>query len=106
MPKYAGLVGYVTTKETSLGVWEQVASEHKMRGDVIRVQNSSTEGSKINDDISMNNRISLVGNQFAYQNFMNIKYIMYMGIKWKVSSVEVQRPRLILTLGGVWNDQD
>lgn len=103
MAKYAGLVGYVTQEETSPGIWSSVNNEKSMRGDVIRQSSSFEQGEKVNDDINLQNRISLVGNPYAYSNFTSIKYIWYLGNKWKVVSVEVARPRLILTLGGLWN---
>src|SRR5699024_3840920 len=103
MAKYAGLVGYVTQEETSPGIWSPVSTEKKMRGDVIRLASSFEQGEKVNDDINLQNRISLVGDPYAFSNFTSIKYVWYLGNKWKVTGVEVSRPRLILTLGGLWN---
>lgn len=103
MTKYAGLIGYVIQVEERPGV--HVANEitKKMRGDVIRLASNVNSADKVNDDISLSNRISLIGDPFAYSNFMNLKFIEYAGAKWKVTSVEVNRPRLICTLGGIWN---
>ena len=61
---------------------------------------------EVNDDLNINMTLSIVADPFAYQNFHQIKYAEYMGSKWKVSSIEVQYPRLILTLGGVYNGED
>lgn len=108
MAKYAGLVGYVTHTETRPGIWENVTLERSMRGDVLRLS-SRTDGDgrfasdNINDSFSMNHRISLVADPFAYENFPHLKYVSYLGSKWIVTSVQVERPRLIVTLGGVWN---
>lgn len=109
MAKFTGLVGYVTQTETSPGIWQSIPVERKMRGDVFRLASSVTgdgrvRDGKINEDIDIQQRISLVADPFAYENFSSLKYITYMGVKWKITGVEVQRPRLILTLGGVWND--
>lgn len=103
MAKYAGLVGYVTQEETVPGVWIPVATERKMRGDVIGLGYSFQENEKVNDDITLQHRLSLVGDPFAYKHFTTIKYVHYLGVKWKVTGVQIQRPRLILSLGGVWN---
>jgi hypothetical protein len=62
-------------------------------------------GENLNDNMNINNRISILADPFAYQNFHTIKYINWMGAKWKVGSVEVQSPRLILAIGGVYNGQ-
>lgn len=103
MAKYAGLVGYVTQEETKPGVWTPVENPRRMRGDVIRLSSSSQNGNKINDDITLNHRVSLVGDAYAFGNYYNIRWIEIDGLKWEVSSVEVQRPRLIVSIGGLWN---
>lgn len=103
MAKYAGLVGYVTQEEVEVGVWAPVEDEHMMRGDIIGKGNSFTQADKVNDDINLSNRISLMGNEFAWKNYTHIRYVHYLGEKWKVTSIDVQRPRIIVTLGGVWN---
>lgn len=103
MAKYAGLVGYATQEETVPGVWKNSITERKMRGDVIRLANSNQMSEGVNDDVILQNRISLVGDPYAFSNFYNLKYVTYLGTKWKVTGVEVTRPRLIVSLGGVWN---
>ena len=103
MAKFAGLVGYVTQKESESGVWLPETVERKMRGDVIRAASSFNANEKVNEDVILQQRISLVGDQYAYANFTGLKYVTYLGVKWKVLSIEVNRPRLVVTLGGVWN---
>ena len=104
MAKFAGLVGYVTQKESESGVWLPETVERKMRGDVIRAASSFNANEKVNEDIVMQQRISLVGDPYAFANFATLKYVTYLGVKWKVMSIDVNsRPRLIVTIGGVWN---
>ena len=103
MGKYFGAIGYAETLETSPGVWEEVIVEHKYYGDVLRNNRKLEKGDSLNDDVNVNNQISIVADAFAYENFFSIRYIKWMGASWKVEKVEVQRPRLILTLGGVYN---
>lgn len=103
MAKYAGLVGYAITEETHPGIWEPVITEKMARGDLLRLVNTVEPGDKVNDNVSLNNRISIVADAFTLENFQNLKYAVYLGVRWKVISVEVQRPRLVLTLGGEWN---
>ncbi len=103
MAKFAGLVGYVTQKEHESGVWLPETVERKMHGDVIRAASSFNANEKVNEDVILQQRISLVGDQYAYANFTGLKYVTYLGVKWKVLSIEVNRPRLVVTLGGVWN---
>lgn len=104
MAKYYGMVGYAETVETRPGVWEETITEHEAFGDVLK-NVSRYEGSEnLNDDLVFSNRISIVADPFAYHNFNKIRYITYLGVKWKVSSVEVLYPRLILSMGGEYVD--
>lgn len=104
MTKYSGLVGYVTQEETSPGIWSSVVIEKKMRGDVLRLSNSfNQEPNQVNDNVVIQQRISVVADPYSYANFTSLKYVIYLGVKWKVTGIESQRPRLILTLGDVWN---
>jgi hypothetical protein len=102
MSKFTGLVGYVTQEETVPGVWTQVDKTVMMKGDMLR-QSSSQNGDKVNSDIILNHRVSLLGDSYAFNNYYAIKWIQIDGRKWHVTSVELQRPRIILTVGGLWN---
>jgi len=103
MAKWYGKVGYGINTETARGVWSDVITEKNYSGDMIRNSRRFVTSSSINDNISMSNEISIVADPFANQNFQSIKYVEYMGTLWKVLSVEVQYPRLILGMGGVYN---
>lgn len=104
MAKYFGAIGYAGEDvEVRPGSWEEEIIERKYRGDVIRNTRRLEKGEQLNDDINVNNLISIVADAYAYQNFFSIRYIRWMGTKWKVTNVEVQRPRLILTIGGIYN---
>ena len=106
MARFCGVVGYAETVETSPGVWTEVITERVYRGDVTRNARRLDSGSSINDDIAVTNTISIVADAYAYQNFLAIRYVNWMGANWKVSTVDVQRPRLNLTLGGVYNGDE
>ena len=106
MAKFFGKIGYAETVETSQSVWEEQITDVSYFGDVLsnRVRRESGQG--INDNTNVNNRISIVADEKALKSFHLMRYVEWMGTKWKISSVEVQRPRLILTLGGVYNDEE
>ena len=103
MPKFYGSIGYAISKETAPGVWEEDIIEHQYSGDVYRNTRKLQSGNQVNDNIDISNEISILSDPFANENFHSMRYITYMGAKWKVSSVEVRYPRLILTVGGLYN---
>lgn len=105
MAKFFGPIGFATTVEIRPGVWTEKIVERNYRGDVIRNTRRLQTADQVNDDINISNEISIVADPFANGNFHSMRYIGFMGAKWKISSVEVKYPRLILTLGGVWNGQ-
>ena len=103
MAKFYGVIGYVETKETTPGVWSECITERNYSGDVIRNSRRYQSSENLNDNLTINNEISIVADPYAYQNFYAIRYINWMGVSWKITNIEVQRPRLILTIGGVYN---
>lgn len=106
MDKWFGDIGYGVTREVEPGKWRDDITVRQYYGDVIRHSSRWTASSdSVNDDLSVNVQISIVADPFAYQHFHSIKYIEFMGINWKVTSVEPKYPRLILTIGGEYNGQ-
>ena len=104
MAKYYGNIGYAITQETAPGVWEEVITVRPFCGEQLNTRYKWQTSSHLNDNIDITNQLSIMADPFAYQNFYNIRYVEYLGCKWKVTAVEIQRPRLILTVGGVYND--
>lgn len=105
MGKFYGAIGYAQTVETAPGVWQEEIVERKYCGDVIKAMSRTRDGENLNDNFIVDNRLSIVADPFAYEHFNTMRYIIWMGSKWKIASVETQRPRLIFTVGGVYNDQ-
>lgn len=103
MSKFYGSVGYADTVETAPGVWEEGITERMYFGDLTRNTRRLQSSDTLNDDINVANEISIVADPFANQNFQKMRYVSFMGSKWKIKDVEVQYPRLILTVGGVYN---
>ena len=104
MAKFCGVIGYVITNEIEPGVYVEEVIENEYYGDVIRNTRRLREAAKVNDDINISNQISIVADPFANNNFHAMRYIMFMGVKWKITEVEVQYPRLILSIGGLYNE--
>lgn len=103
MAKFYGMIGYSETIEEAPGVWIEQITPRLYFGDLIRDTRSIQAADKINNDINISNNISIIADPFANQNFHSMRYVEYMGAKWKITNVEVQYPRLILTVGGVYN---
>lgn len=105
MARFFGEVGYGQTIESpsDSGVWIDSIIEVPYYGDVIRNTRRLDNGENLNDDISVNNSISIVADDFAVSHFFKIKYVRWAGVLWTVTSVEVKSPRLILSLGSVYN---
>lgn len=105
MPKFFGKIGFAISEETSPGVWEDKIVTRDYYGDVVRDNRRFQNHSQLNDDISISNSFSVVMDKEAYANFHKIRFIEYMGTKWKVESVDASSPpRLILDVGGVYNE--
>ena len=107
MAKWFGNVGYDETIETpaNSGVWVETITERPYYGDTIRNTRLLQSSGELNDNVNVSNQISIVADPFANQNFHAMRYAEFMGTKWKITNVEVQYPRLILTLGGIYNGQ-
>lgn len=104
MGKWFGEVGYSITEEVTDGVFKAKKIERKCYGDLLEDYDSRNQSSdKVNDDISLSCKISIVADPFAFQNFAFIKYVKINGIKWTVSNIRLAYPRLVLTVGGVYN---
>jgi len=103
MGKFWGNVGYGITTETSPGVWTEVITKRQYFGDVIKNTRKWEIGEKVNENLNINNRISILADPFAYNHFHTMRFVEWMGAFWKVTNIEVLTPRLILTIGGVYN---
>lgn len=107
MAKFSGMVGYAVQKEVRPGYWTDAVIERKYRGDVVLNQQRWQSADKANDDFAIDNVISIVGDPFAYKHIGDIVYITWHGERWKVQSLSINRPRIVLQIGGgVYNGPD
>lgn len=104
MAKFYGAVGFIKTKEVRTGVFVENPSEHYYSGELLRRSIRYSNGLSVNDNITTSNQISIVADPYAHENCYKIKYVKWRGDYWEVTSVDAsQYPRLILSLGGVYN---
>lgn len=106
MAKFYGKIGYIQTVESEPGYWEEKAIEREYYGDITRNISRYQEINQVNDNIVINNMLSIVADPYANENFQHMRYVVWMGTKWKITNVEVQYPRIILNLGGVYNEPE
>ena len=106
MAKFYGVIGFAATVETDPGVWEEQIIERHYYGDVIRNRRMlQTPSNTVNDNVNISNEISIVADPYAEQNMYAMRYIEFKGNKWKITNIDVNYPRLILTIGGLYNVQ-
>lgn len=104
MAKWSGKIGFEIEYEDDYGVVTEYPIEKPYVGDLDRNFRRLQAGISVNDKVSINNEISVIADPFMFNNFHTIRYVTYMGTKWKVDTVEVRYPRLVITLGGVYTN--
>nr|DAE45031.1 MAG TPA: hypothetical protein [Bacteriophage sp.] len=104
MAKFYGVIGYATTEETKPDVWVETITERKYYGDIIRASRRvESSQDTINDGVTINNVISIVADPYAQKNIDMMRYVKFRGTAWKITSVEIQYPRLNISIGGIYN---
>lgn len=104
MAKWYGQVGFVKSVQTAPSAWTPEETIREYYGEVYRNSNQySANPDSTNDDFTVNHQISIIADPYVCQNCHIIRWVEFMGVRWKVKSFEVKPPRLVLTVGGVWN---
>jgi len=100
--KYYGMIGFATQEETKPGIWEDVIVERPYKGDVLRNGRRYDRSENINDNFTITNQFSIVSDAFLYSHIPALRYLEYMGSKFKIVSAEIDRPRVTISVGGVY----
>lgn len=103
MAKFHGVIGYAIQSETAPGVWTDTITEKFYRGDVILNQQRWQPSEKVNDNFNIDNRLSIIADEFMFKHIGFIKYIVWHNTKWKIQSLSINRPRITLEIGGIYN---
>lgn len=103
MARFYGRVGFGHTIEVRPGVMEDVITERKLYGDVLRPGRRFDQDDKVHRDTQMTNRISVLADDYATENVYAIRFVEWKGVLWYVTQVDEERPRLIFSLGEVYN---
>jgi len=104
--KWHGAIGFGVTEETEPGIYTESLIERQYYGDVIKYNYRSQSSEHINDNFQINNSISIIADKFLSENFERMKYLEFLGVKWKISDIEVSYPRMTLNLGGIYNGDE
>lgn len=105
MAKFYGVIGFGEEKEMpeGSGNWKIEVTTRTYFGELLKNSRRFQNSGQLNDDLIITNEISIIADQFAYNHFSTIRYVEFLGVKWKVTNISVEHPRLILSLGGVYN---
>ena len=103
MARFCGKVGYVTSIETSPGVHENIPEEYNYYGDITNISKRWQTNENLNDDIRLEQNVSIMADSYAWENYWKIRYVIIDDVAWRVTNVQVSRPRLILYIGGIYN---
>ena len=106
MAKFYGEIGFGVPTEIKPGVYKNVIVKRNYYGDLLKNSRTLQSANQLNDNVNISNEISIVADPYARENFHAMLYVTFMGTKWKVSNVDVQYPRLVLSVGGVYNGSD
>lgn len=103
--RWSGKIGYSVTVEDPIdsGVYKEQITERSYHGDIISSRLSYKNANQVNDDAIWSNQFSVVADRFAISHFHEAKYITFNGVKWKISNIEMQPPRLTINVSDVYN---
>lgn len=104
--KWFGEIGFREEIEEEPGVWKPIVVPKQFYGDILRDSWREVQGEKINPDLHISNKLSVVADQYLQNNFHKIAYVTFGGAKWTVSGVEVNYPRLTMDLGSLYLEEE
>lgn len=107
--KFSGIIGFwVQDVNTKPGVYKSKIIEKSYTGDVLKnLRSFQSSENQQNENLRVNNRLSIISDMYMKQNWGSIKYVLWNGVKWRVSSVDISSyPRTVLELGGVYNGKN
>lgn len=102
--RFYGKIGfYEDSKENAIGVWSDNINARNYYGDILSDNRYWNQAETINDDLIIKNRLSILADSYAFKHFGAMRYVELYNQLWTIKTVEIKRPRIIITLGGVYN---
>lgn len=102
--KWSGIIGFEEQVLTAPGVYSTNITEKFFKGDILKNYRKTQSTENLNDNYLIANEISIIADPFSLNNFYKMKYVTYMGQKWKINSVTINHPRLNLSVGELYNE--
>jgi hypothetical protein len=104
MSKFWGPIGINRGfQETGPGIIDNVIEEVYVKGEIRNVKASWSQQT-MNDTLQARHLLSVVTPEDSEIDFNEVVYIVWQGHKWAVTSIQYNRPRVELTLGGLYNE--
>lgn len=104
MAKLGTTIGFAISQEKSSGVFIEAIEERYYVGEIFKNTMSSYSNQSVNPNLSLSNKFSMLVDSFSKDNHQKIRYAVFWGSKWKVTNIEIEGKRLILTIGGKYNE--
>ena len=104
MSRFSGLIGFSTVSETYPGVWTETINERRYYGDLLKNRTNFINNAVVNPGVTLNHTISILVDAFCLENSHNMRYVTVNGVKWRINNFELAHPRMIVNVGGVYND--
>ncbi len=103
MSKFSGTIGIKRDDiETAPGIFESTIEEVEVVGE-IRNQVARWQGHEQRETVSARHVLSIVTPEDSIIDFTEVVYIIWQGRKWSAVAIQYKRPRVELTLGGLYN---
>lgn len=101
-------IGFIKTEEkldgtAHTGIWEENIVPKMYYAEIYKNYRNTTSDNKVNSDVLLNNTFSILADPYANDNYFAMRYIKFNNVKWEITNVEVEYPRLIINVGGIYN---
>lgn len=104
MARFHDKVGFlIPTSDLETGMASSEPVERPYYGRILEHTRRWSSNEHVNDDLVLSNQIAITANDYAFKHMSSIAYVHWMHGWWKVESIRVKAPEIVLTLGGVWN---
>lgn len=103
MARFSGKLGFGEEVEVSPGIWEETITEKPYYGTIEWDIRRFVKGDKVNDNVNLNNCVTVLADSWINQNSARVRYVLWRGQRWSITSVEDAYPRLKFYMGDVYN---